>query len=168
VDNNSPLCGGAVDWRPAHVFVRFCCWTSMRQTNSPWVNPLERAYSTSTNALLRHRTGNVSRHKEGRPISNIVHRRSRAINVQVCTKDLKRSSKTNNCVTYYKSILIRVPKNILSRVWVPIDEVWIGNRIYWNLKHIIRDLHFTNHYITQRLVFSVTVLLALLGNVFQQ
>lgn len=68
VDNNSPLYGGTVDWRRAHVFVRFCCRTCMRQTNSPWVNPLERAYSTSTNALLRHCTGNVSRHEEGRLI----------------------------------------------------------------------------------------------------
>jgi hypothetical protein len=60
----------------------------------PLGHPLERAYSTSTNALLWHRTGNVSGHEEDRPISNIPHHRSRPIKVQVCTKDLKLRLKT--------------------------------------------------------------------------
>jgi hypothetical protein len=50
---------------------------------------------------------------------------------------------------------------------VTTDGFWIGNRICWTIKHTIRDytLQIT---VTQRLVFPVTVLTALLGNIFQQ
>jgi hypothetical protein len=43
--------------------------------------------------------------------------------------------------------------------------VWIGNRIYWTLDHTTCDytLQIT---ITQRLVFSVTIFTAMLGDVF--
>jgi hypothetical protein len=49
----------------------------------------------------------------------------------------------------------------MSRVGVTIDLVSTGNRIYWTIKHTTRDY-------TNRLVFSVTIITALLGNVFQQ
>jgi hypothetical protein len=52
--------------------------------------------------------------------------------------------------------------SILSRVWVTVDGVWIGNRIYWPRDY---TLWIT---ITHRLVFSVTVFTALLGNGFQR
>jgi hypothetical protein len=56
---------------------------------------------------------------------------------------------------------------ILSRVRVTTDGVWIGNRIYWTIQHTTCEytLQIT---ITHRLVFSVTVFTALLGNAFQQ
>jgi hypothetical protein len=56
---------------------------------------------------------------------------------------------------------------IMSRDRVTIDEVRIGNRIYWTLQRTTRDytLQLT---IRHRLVFSVTVFTALPCNVFQQ
>jgi hypothetical protein len=56
---------------------------------------------------------------------------------------------------------------ILSLIRVTIDGVWIGNSFYWTLLHTTLDytLQIT---ITHRLVFSLTVFTALLGNVFQQ
>jgi hypothetical protein len=58
-------------------------------------------------------------------------------------------------------------KSILSLARVTIDGDWIGNRIYWALKHTTRDytLEIT---ITHRLVFSVTVITALVGSGFQR
>jgi hypothetical protein len=55
----------------------------------------------------------------------------------------------------------------MSRDAVTIDEIWAGNRIYWTPQHTTRD-YTLQIAITQRLVFSVTVFTALLGNVFQQ
>jgi hypothetical protein len=49
---------------------------------------------------------------------------------------------------------------------VTIDGVWIGNRIYWTLKHNLWLL-FTKHSHTQTLVFSVTAFTALVGSGFQ-
>jgi hypothetical protein len=56
---------------------------------------------------------------------------------------------------------------ILLHVWATIDKVWIGNQMYWTLKHTICDytLQIT---ITYRLVLSATVFTALLGSSFQQ
>jgi hypothetical protein len=56
---------------------------------------------------------------------------------------------------------------ILSLDGVTIDGVFIGNRIYWTLKNTTLDytLKIT---VTQRVVFSVTVIIALLRNIFQQ
>jgi hypothetical protein len=48
---------------------------------------------------------------------------------------------------------------------VATDGFWIGNRIYWALKHLVTTLHRS---LSHRLVFSVTVFTALFGNVFQQ
>lgn len=56
---------------------------------------------------------------------------------------------------------------ILSpRTWsVTIDGVWIANLIYWTLQHTARDDTLK---ITQRLLFSVTVCIAVLDCRFQQ
>jgi hypothetical protein len=48
---------------------------------------------------------------------------------------------------------------------VTINEVWIGNQIYWTLKNTqLMTIQIT---ITQRLVLSLTALTALLGSGFQ-
>jgi hypothetical protein len=41
-------------------------------------------------------------------------------------------------------------ENVLSLDGVTIDGVWIGNLIYWTLKHSKSWLHFTNHCYTHR------------------
>jgi hypothetical protein len=58
-------------------------------------------------------------------------------------------------------------KCIVTCMSVTIDGVWIHNQIYWTYQHTTRDytLQIT---VTHRLVFSVTVFIALLGNGFQQ
>jgi hypothetical protein len=54
---------------------------------------------------------------------------------------------------------------ILSRHWVIVDGVWVGNRIYWTLKQLVTTPY---KLLSQRLIFPLTVVTALLGNVFQQ
>jgi hypothetical protein len=59
----------------------------------------------------------------------------------------------------------RLTNNTIT--WMTIVGVWYGNRIHWTLKHIIRECNLQVT-ITQRLVFTVTVFIALLDNVSQQ
>jgi hypothetical protein len=61
---------------------------------------------------------------------------------------------------------IRTGRNILSCDWVTIGEVWIGNRIYWILKHTTRDYSLLIT-ISHRLVLWVTVFTVLLANISQ-
>jgi hypothetical protein len=50
-------------------------------------------------------------------------------------------------------LLLNYP-NVLSRIGVIIDVVWIGNWIYWTLKTRNLRLLFTNYYLTKTSVFS--------------
>jgi hypothetical protein len=55
--------------------------------------------------------------------------------------------------------------SILSRNLMTMDGVWIGNRIYWTLTELVITLYKSLcHKVHQ---FSVTVITALLGNIFQ-
>jgi hypothetical protein len=61
--------------------------------------------------------------------------------------------KSTNCPEFVKLSMK------LSRDWVTVDGVWIGNSIYWPLIHTARDY---------TLQITITVFTALLGNGFQQ
>jgi hypothetical protein len=56
---------------------------------------------------------------------------------------------------------------IIEDYCVTIEGVCIGNRIYWTLKHRVRECTLQIMF-THSVVFSVTVFTALLGNALQQ